>query len=86
MFFNKDNSNDYVHCATCGVVIKKDLAQNKVEVVSYLAGYGDVENTRYYCEAHKKPYDKVSGGVFTVAYYKTFEVNEDGSIIKPPKR
>lgn len=83
IFDSIDNElNNIVFCEDCGVAIHRDEAQ-KVEYY----------NTRYYCQKHKKPYDKISSNAtinykdnvieYDTKYYKSnVEVDKKGKPIK----
>lgn len=79
----KEVLDNIVSCGECGVAIKKDKAQ-KVEIGNFHL---------YYCQKHKKPYDKLEKNAeinskkgtldFYTKYYKSnVEVNKKGKQIK----
>lgn len=72
----------------CGVIVDKDICKNKVleKFYSVLSEGGE---TSFYCPAHKKAYEiEVYPSIYNhedlkIRFYKTFEVDESGKIVKP---
>lgn len=64
-------TEDYVTCSTCGVVVEKKSAQN-------ILCEGWVVVTSWYCDTHKKPYDRIYVGRGGATYYKNMVVGQDG--------
>jgi hypothetical protein len=86
MFWSKTKKEELVFCEVCGVAIKPD---NSFKVKSLL--YEFITNkfninvkvqekckTLHYCSLHAKPYDEQEFDKF----YKKFEVDRQGNILK----
>ena len=77
-----ENNEDYVECKDCGHIVAKGRAQRIMALTGWAYPEGYQYDIRYYCELHKKPYDKETF-IFgkPTEYYKQFQVSEDGTPI-----
>lgn len=73
---------DYVCCADCGVVVRRNKAY-KTKTISWVTG----AETKYYCDKHKKNYDRMLN-IYNrnIIFYKdNVKVDENGKIITKRK-
>lgn len=77
----KGDKKKYVTCNQlgCGLVVNRDVSSSKVREISLSS-----ESEVFYCPTHRKPYEEaVFFGWRSAKFYKTFEVDESGKIVKP---
>lgn len=73
-----EKGEDYVECDDCGHIISKKRAQI-VAVKNYF--FSDPIHY-FYCELHKKPYDRENRmGYTNSTFFREMEVSEDGTPI-----
>ncbi len=69
----KKEEIELVSCETCKCLLEKKDAQ-------FVKATGMIVD-RYYCQAHRVPYDEKFGFYGTCFYYKRIEVDEEGEPI-----
>jgi hypothetical protein len=75
-------SKDYVCCSNCGIVVRRNKAY-KTKTISWVTG----AETKYYCDRHKKNYDRMLN-IYNrdIIFYKdNVEVDKNGKIITKRK-
>jgi hypothetical protein len=84
-----------VFCADCGVILRIEKAHKVIsrDIYSCSTVIPQLDETKYYCDRHRKKYDKVEiitrthqSGKFIEVIFKyikdNIEVDENGKIIK----
>lgn len=84
MFWNKkDCLEDYVNCEECGVVVLKRKSYSVLRIYNSLTFLdSNNEERAYYCETHRRKYDKVIYGYSQIKYLTWIETDKEGKPVK----